>query len=169
MINTEDKLAWCEEGACIEELFVFLFGHTLNLKINQAKTDDKYAPDLMHRKSGVVCELKSRRTPFFTAFMKYKLPIQHAVTINRKDIVRYQELYPGLPIYFWVRWDQLKYDNIEVEPMHGVWGIRLEKLVELCTDDVLHEYGRRINDTSGNAKDSYVVSLQEMKQLWSGS
>jgi hypothetical protein len=167
LIDTENKLGWCEQAEVDERHFVMLFGHTLNLMVNPEKEKNKFVPDLMHKKNRTVCELKIRRTPFFTAHMKYAVSIQHAVTINKGDIEYYQKEYPGLPVYWWVQWNDLKYGDIEVKPMHGVWGIRLEELAELCDKGPLHEYERRKNDTTGNAKESYVISLENMTQLWS--
>lgn len=141
-----------------------LFGHTFGLSINPKKEIDPTAPDLIHRK-GEVCELKTRRTPFFTAYKTYGIPVQKAVTINRNDMRRYWAMYRNMPVYFWVQWTQLKWQDIEVKPMVGVWGIRVCDLAELCTPDKLHEYRGRVDDESGNAKDSYVVSLDDMKDL----
>ena len=164
MIDLNDRHAWYEKGASDEELFCMLFGHTLGLSINPDKADDPTVPDLIHR-SGEVCELKTRRTPFFTAFSSYMIAPQKAVTINRNDMVRYWQDYRDMPIYFWVQWTQLKWQNIEVKPMVGVWGIRVSNLAKLCSDDNLHAYQGRVDDERGNAKDSYVVSLDDMKDL----
>jgi hypothetical protein len=167
VLKTENKLDWCKSGASQEELFVFLFGHTFGLKINPDKKNDPYTVDLIHKKRGELCELKTRRTPFFMSQKLYGVPVQYAVTINRNDIERYTERHPSLPLYFWVWWDTcLSGYGSTVKRMHGLWGIRLEQLVELCTPDRLHCYERRKNDTQGNAKDSYVVSVKDMKQLW---
>ena len=118
MIDNEDKQEWCRHGASEELRFCLQFGHTLGLRVNPQKRVDPYAIDLIHE-SGRLCELKTRNTPFFTAYKSYGLPIQHAVTINRNDVERYYTDYRQLPLYFW----------------------------------------------SGNAKDSYVVSLEDMKLL----
>lgn len=165
LIDTEDKLLWCEKGAAEEKVFCMLFGHMFGLKVNPEKKVDPYAIDLIH-KTGRPCELKKRCTPFFTAYKSYGVPVQHAVTINRNDVHRYYTDYPQLPLYFWVDWQQLEWQDIKVKPMRGVWGIRIEQLHDLCTPDRLHTYQRRVDDTAGNAKDSYVVSLEDMKQLW---
>lgn len=165
MRDLNDRHSWYDDGRKDEVLFCMLFGHTFGLKINPAKEDDPCVPDLIHR-SGEICELKTRRTPFFTAFNSYMVYPQYAVTINRNDMVRYWQDHRNMPIYFWVQWTQLKWQNIEVKPMHGLWGIRVEHLAALCTDENLHAYQGRVDDDRGNAKDSYVIDLNDMKELW---
>lgn len=162
-MDNEDKDSWCEQGAEVEELFVQRYGEGLNLQINPAKAEDKYVPDLLLGKS-TIAELKSRTRPFFQARSRFNIDPQYAVTINKKDVDRYTERYPGLPIYFWVHWKGRSAYGITLMPMLGVWGIRLEQLVALCTDDRLHEYQSRIGDEV-NATHSYCVSLKEMTRL----
>ena len=164
-MDNQAKTAWVERSKSTEQDFVNVYGKELGLTINPAKDRDPYVPDLMWR-GRRLAELKARSTPFFQAGRYYGIPPQYAVTINLKDIRHYTENYPGLLIYFWVFWaPPYEKHEVRVEPMSGVWGIRLENLVPLCTDDRLHAYMERRNDTKGNAKDSYVVSLEEMKCL----
>lgn len=165
LIDLNDRHAWYGSGMAEEERFCELFGSKFKVKVNPDKDRDPCLPDLLHA-SGKLCELKTRHTPFFTAYKTYRVPIQKAVTINRNDMERYLEHYPDMPIFFWVQWSQLEWHNIKVNPMHGVWGIRVNKLANLCTDKRLHQYQGRVDDEQGNAKDSYVVTLNEMRQLW---
>lgn len=162
-IDLNDRHAWYKKGASDEELFCWAFGHKFGLRINPDKQKNPTLPDLIH-KNGTLCELKTRRTPFFTA-MTYGVWPQYAVTINRNDMVRYLENHQNMPIYFWVQWTQLEWNGISVKPMVGVWGIRVKELDRLCSDGNLHAYKGRVNDDRGNAKDSYVIDLNDLKEL----
>jgi hypothetical protein len=164
VLDLNDKTGWCKYAVHEEELFVFLYGSRLNLRMNPAKAENQYAPDLLWNHC-TPAELKIRKTPLFIAG-RYKLDPQYAVTINLKDIDRYQEKYPSMPIYFWVWWHQLEGFGRTVKPMQGVWGIYVQDLVKLCTEDRVIEYEKRRMDTLGNAKSSYVISVTKMKELF---
>lgn len=167
-METENKSDWCNEGRTVEEHFVHLYGDLLRVAINPGKDESVYVPDLIwHGKRDRIAELKSRQTPFFVSQILYGIPSQQAVTINQNDIESYRNNYPRLPIYFWVDWTTLDWKDVTgvVSPMTGVWGINLTDLLPLCTPQRLHSYKRRVNDTNGNAKTSYVVDLADMKLL----
>lgn len=162
-MDNQDKAAWCESGAKVEDVFVERYGQRLSLAINPDKQRDKTVPDLIF-KGSIVAELKARSTPFFQAGNRYGLDPQFAVTINQKDVRYYAQCYPRLPIYFWVHWSRLDAFGVQLCPMLGVWGIRLPELQELCLEERLHEYQERIGDAV-NATHSYVVSLEDMTRL----
>lgn len=154
-------MAWCRQADSQEVEFVRLHGERYGVTLNPEKSGNVYAPDLMH-KSGRVADLKTRHTPFFTAG-KYGFDPQHTVTFNVKDYERYGELYPRILLYFDVEWKMLRWSNITVQPMRGVWAIRFENIHNLCR--TVHQYQQRVNDEAGNAKDSYLLDLRHMTQL----
>ena len=166
-LNTEDKAAWADLGLSMETDFIARVVPKLGLDItmNPAKKQDKYAPDLVS--SGKLADLKTQNTPFFTAGRYGKDP-GRTVTFNRKDLERYQKLYPDLLVYFYVRWDQLEYhgrSKLSVAPLHGVWKAGVGHIDGLIKRKQApeHEYRRRREDVMGNAKSSFLLSLDDLE------
>lgn len=166
-INHNNKSEWCREGVTREELFVNevapLF--SLSAKINPEKQlGDKFAPDLIVQ--GHISDLKCQNTPFFTASRYGKSP-SNTIGLNRKDVERYSNLYPWIHLYFWVKWERQENYGVEVRPVNGVWFSTLFDIKELIVNHKapLHVYEKRADDTSGNAKDSYLISLSDLKPI----
>lgn len=161
--DLQDKSLWCEKGISYEETFINKYGAGLNLKINPQKGTDRYAPDLVN-KQGMVADLKTQNTPFFQAKLLYSLDPQYAVTFNVNDFNRYKDRYPGIEIFFWVKWVVTRFESnsrsIIVNPMEGVWYIPFDKLIELAKTAPIHRYKQRQEDNKGNARDSYVFDLR---------
>lgn len=84
---------------------------------------------------------------------------------DRKDYERYQQLYPGLLIHFYVRWDVLERSNRKVPFLHGVCQTDIERIENLIKSGkvLLQAYLKRVNDTMDNAKDNYVLSLENLE------
>lgn len=178
--NTEDKSWWHIHGESFENVFVNSICPRIGLKaeINPAKTNDKTAPDLLV--NGKIADLKTQNTPFFTSG-KYKKkdkgkPVSfdpsYTVTFNVKDYERYKRLYPDIEIFFWIQWKVLEYESKSgwktiVEPVNGIWYSNFENIIHLIKDKEypVHSYLRRRGDTEGNAKDSYLIDLRDLKQL----
>jgi hypothetical protein len=172
--DTEDKLAWCADGVERENDFVARVAPALKLdaKINPEKETNIYAPDLVV--NGVVSDLKSQTTPFYTArrmFRNVKRPQgidpQYAVSFNRKDYLRYKEHYPNLDVYFWVEWMALEGFGTKVRPLVGIYRVPFSKLAEKIEagEAKLHEYQKRVGDQLGNARDSYGFDVREFEKI----
>lgn len=167
--DLQDKGPWCERGAGYEEVFVRRYGGRLGVIINPEKERNKYAPDL--RSGGRLGDLKTQNTPFFQAQPRYSIDPQYAVVFNEKDRERYRRYYPAIDIFFWVDWLAVRFESggavITVRPMTGVWLIPFEQLDALLETAPLHTYQQRKDDRKGNAKSSYVISLQhgEFRQV----
>ncbi len=173
MHNTEDKAWWVLEGARLEQKFVENVSPKIGLKaiINPDKEKDPFAPDLLVDADQKLADLKTQNTPFFKAKELYGLDPQYTVTFNKKDYQRYTEKYKGITIIFWVCWTDVskKISDITytVQPMVGVWRCTLEDVEGFVNEGApLHEYQRRKEDKDGNARDSYLFDLRNMKQLW---
>lgn len=167
-MDLQDKLSWCEFGLQEEKAFLTKYGKELGLEFNPEKKEDKKVVDLYHSKDGVYADLKSQSTPFFKAGEKYGIEPQWAVTFNRKDKWNYEHKTKKLGdmyIYFWVRWDNDERYGVSIEAMEGVWKIKFSDLLNLLDENKLHRYRQRVNDKQGNAKDSFVVDLREMKKV----
>jgi hypothetical protein len=172
MHDTEDKHWWVVEWRNHEDLFVNQVCPHLNLaaQINPAKKHDEYAPDLIIQ--GRLADLKCQQTPFFKSAALYRIDPQFAVTFNRKDYLRYLGHYPNLVVYYWLGWQKLEKtirgQVYRVKPMTGVWRAEFQTLHQLIENGKapLHLYQRRVNDTHGNAKDSYVFDVRQFECLY---
>lgn len=164
--DTEDKNWWTKYGEKLENLFLQNIAPEIgpNAQINPDKNTNRYAPDFII--NGSLAELKTQNTPFFTASRYGKDP-GRTVTFNKKDYIRYLELYPKLPIYFYVRWDTLNWKDLKVNPLHGVWMTEVKEVTNLITAKKapLHEYQRRVDDHKGNARDSFLLSLDDLHEV----
>lgn len=87
------------------------------------------------------------------------------MVFNKKDRIRCQKKYPDIEIYFWVDWIAIRFcgnnnEEIKVNQMSGVWYVNFKELDFILDNCPLHWYSQRIRDNKGNAKSSYVISLQ---------
>jgi hypothetical protein len=169
-ISTEDKPYWCKKGEKLEKEFVrFCKEYKLKVQpeINPEKIYNKYAPDLIIEKDGVIADLKVQTTPFFMAYDKFGIDPTYAVTFNEKDYKRYSEKYPEIDIFFWINWTER-----EKNFRNKIYTV--EKLNLICTtsfqyvkrlidkNKFLHFYKNRKNDTQGNAKSSFLIDVREI-------
>lgn len=170
MHDTEDKLWWTEHGARMEVRFVAEVAPHLGLDaaLNPAKTADPFAPDLLV--AGQLADLKVQNTPFFTA-SRYGLDPQHTVTFNRRDYLRYSELYPEILLFFWVAWTTLAWPRtaprVRVAKMAGVCEVPFARLAgRVKAGEVpLHSCRRRVGDRAGNATESHLFDLRTFTDL----
>lgn len=164
--DLNSKLEWCERGAILEQEFVSKYGENLGLCMNPGKKLDdaegKYMPDLFSYKYSRVADLKRVTTPFFTA-RQYGHSPSTAITINIKDLFRYAHKYPQIIIYFWVTWGECQEYGTSVNPINGVWVASLKRIFSLPPK--IHQYRGRVDDTSGNAKESLVVDLAKLMRV----
>jgi len=166
MHNTEDKAWWCLHGAALEHRFVDMCANHLGIdgKINPEKATDPYAPDLVV--NGTLADLKVQNTPFFTA-TRYDLDPRKTVTFNRKDYERYLARYPDIDIYFWVDWQQLSWRDSSVEHLAGVYKLPFQSIVQLIRRGAPeHGYLKRKFDRAGNAKSSFLLSLDDFECIF---
>ena len=163
--DLQDKNVWCSFGESKESAFVKKYGDSLGVIINPIKKIDKYAPDLLRLQDSRVGDVKLQGTPFFKAQSLYRLDPQYTVVFNYKDMMRYQQLYPEIEIYFWVDWQAVRFEQgsfkVVINPMSGVWQISFSELLKVLEKAPLHSYMQRKFDTQGNAKSSYVINLQD--------
>lgn len=164
-LSLEDKPAWCAAGAQAEVEFCqrlrkFGFGGGINIE----KESDPFVHDLFLT---LPSDLKSVRTPLFMARELYDLDPQYTVTFNVKDGQRYARLYPNILVVFDVRWDTLKWNHYEVEPMHRTYAGFLPDIRRAIKQSGSQriKYQRRISDTAGNAKESFVFDVRCLSEL----
>lgn len=163
-MNTEFKQGWYLRGEMDEEHFVAHRLPELGLTgiHNPEKKFSPFPPDLIVE--GLLSDLKAQSTPFFTAG-RYGIDPQYAVTFNVKDERNYRESYPEVVVFFDVLWT--KTDNpygATVEPMHHTWCGTLDQVMDVVAEcgGHKHTYLRRIDDTQGNAKDSWVLDVRKL-------
>jgi len=122
-VSTENKKWWCEHGERLEKEFISLAGP--QFAMNPDKTDDKYTHDLVY--NGKPADLKSIRTPFFTAG-KYGYDPSRTVSFNLKDLRRYQANYPDITVIYWVVWPAQDNYGVSVDSIDGVWAYTLDEI-----------------------------------------
>lgn len=125
----------------------------------------KYEPDF--QQYGKLAELKTQETPFFMAQERYGLDPQYCVSFNRYDYERYSADYPGLLIYFWVKWETLEAHigqrTFVLRPLHGIWLLTAERMHLLVGKAKEHFYKERGGQ---NKKSSFGLDLREMDMIW---
>ncbi|MDQ7733842.1 hypothetical protein QT231_14105 [Halomonas sp. SpR1] len=162
--DLQKKQEWCKDGERLETRFLTLYGEKLGLRLNEEKSRDPTVPDFIHTESGKYVDLKSQTTPFFQS-RKYGVDPQYAVTLNKIDVDRYYQLYPGIIVLYHVNWIAVKMvsgygKTTEVREMEGIWAATINKIKQMCNPENLHAYLQRTNDQQGNARDSYVLDLR---------
>lgn len=168
--DTEDKIAWCRDAEGDEKAFAVgrLFTLGLGGYINVAKRSDPFTHDLF---INFPADLKSVRTPLFKSRELYGIDPQYAVTFNVKDAQRYAKLYPNIVVVFDVNWSVTSMEiggrEYSVEPMHATYAGFLEDIraAVVAAGSKTHSYQRRVDDTKGNAKASYVFDVRRLHKL----
>ncbi len=164
--NTEDKGWWLRHGEVLETRFVELSKAKLRLdaRINPEKKNDSTVPDLIVE--GVLADLKTQNTPFFTAG-RYGIDPRYAVTFNRKDYERYKRLYPLIVIYFWLDWTQTEWNGNKVDYLGGFFRLPFPVLAQMIDRGAPeHTYKHRLGDTAGNAKSSFIFDVRSFEPLF---
>jgi len=167
-MDTEDKQAWCTYGEEKEDSFVKTRLSELGLAgfTNPAKKLDKYTHDLF---VSFQADLKTVRTPLFKAHKLYGIDPQYAVTFNHKDVERYKQLYPNIIVIFDVMWEQLSKEIggvvYTVKPMHitAAGFIHDIRRAVIRSGSKTINYARRVDDTQGNAKLSWVFDVRDLQ------
>jgi hypothetical protein len=121
--------------------------------LNPAKARDRYTHDIFVTLPG---DLKTIRTRFNTA-SRYGIDPRSAITLNVKDVERYQRLYPTIVIVFDVRfadYSRLCYATLRQIAL----AIKSGKARR-------HEYQGRVGDTQGNATASWVLDAEWFPEL----
>jgi hypothetical protein len=152
--HNEDKVAWCRIGEDRERGFLTRRFRGCEFTLNPEKVVNKYAHDLLVSQP---CDLKSITTRFRMAESLYGVPSRSAVTINRKDLRRYADLYPNIVIVL-----DIDYGDFRRTCMTTLFQMR--SLIEQGKAH-LHQYKDRIDDTHGNAKESYVVDSMLFQEV----
>jgi hypothetical protein len=152
--NNEDKQAWCTYGAELEKQFTSrMFDSSVGILKNPAKTADPYTHDLL---AMFPSDLKSIRTVFRTA-NRYGFDPDYAITINEKDIRRYTDKYPNIVLMLDIEYPT--YKGVRIATIY-----RLNKFIA-SGKAKRHEYMYRVDDSSGNAKASYIFDLRWFDEI----
>lgn len=170
---TEDKSYWCKAyGPDVEKPFAqSLERFGLVGALNPLKESDPFSHDLV---VNFPSDLKTVRTPLFKAQELYGIDPQFAVTFNRKDMRRYMQLYPNIVVFFDVQWISCQASfggkTHYVQDMRLLASGFLTDIQRAIVADGLqmHTYQRRVNDTNGNAKESWVFDIRRLHQIYRG-
>lgn len=174
--NTEDKLAYCIKASEEQEPAFVEFINSLNndlikIKINPDKEHDPYTHDLIINNK-IPGDLKTQDTPFFKANILYNIDPQWAITYNHKDYIRYKEKYTNkrqeIILFFDVRRKVQTMFDYTIKPMRSIFYAKASEIESLIENGMvpLHEYKNRVNDTSGNAKNSYVIDVRLFTMIY---
>jgi hypothetical protein len=169
-MDTEDKLAWCDLGAQAEKAFAIerLYDLGLSGAVNVSKKQDPFTHDLF---INFPADLKSVRTPLFKAEEMFGIDPQFAVTFNGKDGQRYSQMYPNIVVVFDIFWEVCEKtidDRVyKVEPMRLTVAGFLSDIRRAIKKSGSHKivYKNRVNDQSGNAKESWVFDARDLHKL----
>jgi hypothetical protein len=116
-------------------------------------------------------DLKTVRTPLFKSMELYGIDPQYAVTFNHKDAERYKDLYPNIIVIFDILWNDCRKEfndvKYEVANMHLTVAGFLSDIRNAIIKSGSHriDYTRRVEDTSGNAKSSWVFDARHLQKI----
>jgi len=153
--DNQNKPEWCVHGGKFEKEFVKrMLDARCGCVENPAKGEVPYTHDLFLTFPG---DLKTIRTRFNTSG-KYGIPSHSAITLNAKDVDRYTEKYPHILIIF----------DVEYEDFSRVCYASLREIKRAIQlgKAKLHTYKDRIDDTEGNAKDSWVLDANWFQKFY---
>jgi hypothetical protein len=146
--SNQNKTAYCEFGEQTERRFLInSFNSGVSFAQNPAKHENKYTHDLF---AMFPADLKTQFTPFRTA-NRYGINPDHAITINQKDIERYNKLYPNIILII-----DVQFPNYQATHYAPLFMLNILIKKERAK---LHEYRERKDDNLGNAKASYVFDV----------
>ena len=147
-ISNENKIKWCEYGEETEKSFIDTFSNDqVVVKLNPEKAINKFTHDFVIT---LPADLKTVRTRFRTSD-RYGVPSTSAITLNKKDVDRYSNLYPNIIIIFDI--DFGDYKKICYATLSNIKTIIAEGKAKL------HYYKNRVNDPH-NAQCSYVLDAE---------
>lgn len=153
-IDTEDKQWWCKHGETLELEFVKRRFDQARVSMNPAKQNDPYTFDMI---ISLPCDLKTCTTPWRMSQEMFGIDPKNAVSINKKDLVRYSRLYPNIVIIFDVQYEDHK--TARYATMRDMMMLkRMGKLHE-------HFYQNRAFRQDGNAKSSFVFDVTYLREL----
>lgn len=163
-MNTENKLEWCKRAEQNEREFAVACYHRgIGVTRNVTKVTDVYAADLL---ATLPSDLKTVRTPFFTS-SALGVPASYAITLNVKDVQHYQQRHPIMLIFFDIQWDSQENYGTVVDAANTLRVAFLPTVVRWIKANNVrrHTYARRVDDTQGNAKDSYVLDYRWLEEI----
>lgn len=175
--DTEDRAYWYGLG-CREEAD-FCAGPAiragLQVRVNPVKARNPKVIDLIRIRtdgSEGYADLKTQRTPFFTA-RRYGHDPALTVTFNLKDLRHYERRYPQADVIYHVCWTQTELalrggpEVLRVPVVEGVWLTSVPQIRALIGAGraPVHAYQHRQDDEQGNARDSYLLALSDLQEL----
>lgn len=165
--NPANKTSSIEYGDEKEIEFVTHIAPLLEIDaiINPEKKTDSTVIDLLVE--GELCDLKTRRTPYYHADSKYGIDSQYAVTFNKNKFERYQKYNDNILLLFWVNWEKLKDYGVTLDKMSGIWITSVKEVKEIYIQEKeapIHEYTYR-NEYDNHANKSYVLDLRWMTPI----
>lgn len=155
MHDPQDKAYWVKRGQELEKLFhetVHIVGCASSFPT--AKIDDPYGHDFLLTRP---MDLKVQIEPFRKAYELYKIPVEYAISINKKDLHRYTDLYPNIVFVVVVLFG----GEVEIRQM------TIQRARALVDKGSAHEhfYKNRRKDIYGNAASSFIFDLRDLDEI----
>lgn len=162
VIDHNNKSSWCRFGELKElEFTERRFEHGIRFEVNEEKkAGNKYALDL---RMSARCDYKGQFTRFETAD-RYGINPRTAITLNAKDVARYQPMSAFCPVVFDINYGD--FQSVRIAPMREINRLISKGYAKPMT------YRYRQRDGSGNALEGYVFDalwFGELKELAGGS
>lgn len=149
-LDLQDKDFWCEAAELDEDNFIKIDDfHLIDLLPNRDKSTDKFTYDI---RLSFPADLKTIRSAWIFSQRMFGISPRYAVSLNRKDVERYNELYPNIIIVM----------DIEFPDYKRVHWTDLTRVNRLISRKIAkeHHYKERTDDVQGNAKSSYVFDCR---------
>ena len=147
-MDNDDKLSWCKYGEALEHEFL---NGSHSVTLNPNKASDKFTHDFFIH---LPCDLKSIMSKWEKSELLFGISPDYAISINQKDLQRYRDLYPNLIMILNVKWS-----GVYLLPVSYALNLIKRKKAKR------HEYKNRKNDTSGNAKISWIFDLRDLEKF----
>ena len=173
-IDANNKNAYLKSGLKDEIYFVDTLAPIIgeDIRINPEKYNNPMVIDChWYDQFGTRfdADIKTEKTPFFTAQHRHNIDPQFAVTFGLKDMFNYSYWHKADYVIFRICWETLKYTwrdkTIAVQPLHGVWFTGMQKLRELATIQRFHPHLERLeNQSHGAARQTEIAQITEVAQ-----
>ena len=159
-MDLQDKQAWCDLGELEEGNFLERQDfHLVHVLPNVTKDVDKYAHDM---RISFPADLKTIRSSWRKSQELFGIQPKYAISINKKDVDRYNDLYPNMIIILDIEIEYINENDGGLSVYKTVRWVDMTRINRLIKSGFAkeHQYKERTEDTQGNAKSSYVFDCR---------
>lgn len=151
----EDKDLWVALGEDYEDEFIrYQEFDEVKITRNPEKDSNQYSYDM---RISMPCDLKTIRTEWRLSEKLFGIDKKTAISINVKDVNRYNQLYPNIVIVLDVQLPSYK-------KVHWTELTTINRLIRTGLAKK-HTYKNRVDDSKGNAKESYIFDVKWFAEM----